>query len=166
MLQLVITRKCNHEDKCAITIEETRGFHYFKHGGATRLGMKRISDDQQFSLETDIISSREDIPAQNINIGQYVSALYDDNWYIGIVQHIDKTNKDVFLQLMHPKGPSHYFYWPENEDVCWVPFQHILCGVTQPTLANSLGQYQLCARSTKIINNALLSHSKKKFVNV
>ena len=164
MLQLVITRKCNHEDKCAITIEETRGFHYFKHGGATRLGMKRISDDQQFLLETDIISSREDIPAQNINIGQYVSALYDDNWYIGIAQHINKTNKDIFLQLMHPKGPSHYFYWPENEDVCWVSFQHILCGVTQPTLADSLGQYQLCARSTKIINNALLSHSKKKFV--
>ena len=72
--------------------------------------MKRISDDKQFSLETDIISSREDILTQNTNIGQYVSVLYDDNWYIGIVQHIGKTNKDVFLQLMHPKGSSHYFY--------------------------------------------------------
>ena len=67
---------------------------------------------------------------------------------------------------MHPKGPSYHFYWLENEDVCWVSFQHILCAVTQPTLANSLGQYQLCAQSTKIINNALLSRSKKKFVNV
>ena len=98
MFQLVMTRKCNHEDKSAITIKGTRAFHYFKPVGATRLGMKRISDDKQFSLETDIISSREDIPSQNTNIGQYVSALYDDNWYLGIVQHIDKTNKDVFLQ--------------------------------------------------------------------
>ena len=81
-------------------------------------------------------------------------------------QHVDKTNKDVFLQLMHSKGPSHYFYRPENENVCWVPFQHILCAVTQPTLGNFLGQYQLCVQSTKRINNALLSHSKKKFVNV
>ena len=47
--------------------------------GATRLGMKRISDDKQFSLEADIILSREDIPAQNTNIGQCVSALYDNN---------------------------------------------------------------------------------------
>ena len=145
MLQLVITRKCNHEDKCAITTKGTRALHYFKPDDATKLGMKRISDDKQFSSETDIISSLEDIPAQNMNIGQYVSALYDDNWYIGIVPHVDKTNKDVFQQLMHPKGPSHYFHWPENEDVCWVPFQHILCVSTQPTLANSLGQYQLCA---------------------
>ena len=91
MLQLVIIRKCNHEDKSAITVEGTRAFYYFKPAGATRLGMKRISDDKQFSLETDIISSREDIPTQNTNIGQYVSVLYDDNWYIGIVQHIDKT---------------------------------------------------------------------------
>ena len=63
----------------AITIKGTRAFHYFKPVGVTRLGMKRISDDKQFSLETDIISSREDIPAQNTNIGQYVSALCDDN---------------------------------------------------------------------------------------
>ena len=126
MLQLVITRKCNHEDKSAIAIKGTPAFHYFKPVDATRLGMKCISDDKQFSLETDIISSREDVPAQNTNIGQYVSAIYDDNWYIGIVQHIDKTNKDVFLQLMHPKEPSHYFYWPKNEDVCWNHFS-IFC---------------------------------------
>ena len=44
--------------------------------GATRLGMKHISDDKQFSLEADIISLREDIPAQNTNIGQYVSASF------------------------------------------------------------------------------------------
>ena len=104
-----------------------------------------ICDDKQFLLETDIISSREDIPAQNTNIGQYVSALYDDNWYIGIVQHVDKTNEDVFRQLIYPKGPSHYFYWLESGDVCWVPFQHILCAVTQSTFANSLGQNQSCA---------------------
>ena len=106
--------KLEERFKKAVAIKGTHAFHYFKPVGATRLGMKLISDDKQFSLETDIISSREDISAQNTNIGQYASALYD-NWYIGIVQHIDKTNKDVFLQLMHPKGPSHYFYWPENK---------------------------------------------------
>ena len=38
--------------------------------------MKRISDDKQFSVEADIILSRKDIPAQNTNIGKYVSPLY------------------------------------------------------------------------------------------
>ena len=67
---------------------------------------------------------------------------------------------------MYLKGSSHYFYWSESEDVCWVSFQHILFAVTQPTLANSLGEYRLCAQSTKRINNALLSRSRKKFVYV
>ena len=71
--------------------------------------MKSISDNNHFSLKADIIPSLEEIPRQNINIGQYVSVLYDDNWYIGIVQHVDKTNEEVFLQFMHPKGPLHYF---------------------------------------------------------
>ena len=53
MLQLVITRKCNHIDKSAITTKGTRAFHYFKPVGATRLDMKRISDDKQFSLRTE-----------------------------------------------------------------------------------------------------------------
>ena len=100
------------------------------------------SDVKQFALEAGIILSQENIHAQNTNIGQYVSALYDDNWYIGIVHHVGTTNEDVFLQSMHPKKPSHYFYWPESEDICWVSLQHILCAVTQLTLANSLGQYK------------------------
>ena len=70
--------------------------------------MKSISDNNHFSLKADIIPSLEEIPKQNINIGQYVSVLYDDNWYIGIVQHVDKTNEEVFPQFMHPKGPLHY----------------------------------------------------------
>ena len=45
--------------------------------------MKCIRDDKQFSLKADTISPQEDIPAQNTNIEQYVSALYDDNWYTG-----------------------------------------------------------------------------------
>ena len=81
-----------------------------------------ISDDKIFSLEADIVRSREDIPAQNTNIGQHVSASYNDNCYIGIVQHVVKINEDVFLQFMHSKEPSHYFYWLESEGVCWVPF--------------------------------------------
>ena len=55
---------------------------------------------------------------------------------------------------MHPKRLSHYFYWPDSKDLCWVSFEHILCAVTQPLLANSLEQYQLCAQSAKRINNA------------
>ena len=42
----------------AVTIKEIRAFDYhIKYIGATRLGVKRISDDKQFSLKADIISS-------------------------------------------------------------------------------------------------------------
>ena len=27
---------------------------------------------------------------------------------------------------MHPKKTSDFFGWPEREDICWVPFEHIL----------------------------------------
>ena len=71
--------KSNHKNKPATSIKGTRAFHYIKLIGATRLGMKCIRDDKQFSLKADTISPQEDIPAQNTNIEQYVSSLYDDN---------------------------------------------------------------------------------------
>ena len=35
--------------------------------------------------------------------------------------------------FMCPPGPSHTFYWPNKDDICWVPFQQISCKVAAPT---------------------------------
>ena len=41
---------------------------------------------------------------------------------------------------MHPKKPSDLFGCPEREDICWVPFEHIL-GILGP-----LNSSQLCIK--------------------
>ena len=39
---------------------------------------------------------------------------------------------------MHSKGPSHFFKWPQREDMCWVPFEHIL-GIVGPPNSSQCG---------------------------
>jgi len=47
--------KLKERFETARTIKGTRTFHYFKPLSATRMGMKRISDDSQFALEVNVL---------------------------------------------------------------------------------------------------------------
>ena len=44
-------------------------------------------------------------------------------WYVAKVMEVD------VVTIMHPKAPSHNFYWPSTSDQLWVPFDHIVCKI-------------------------------------
>jgi len=143
----------------ARTIKGTRTFHYFKLLSATRMGMKRISDNSQFALEVDILQSDDSTLMHNVSVGHYICAAYDKNWYTGIIKQIALENNDFLMALMHPHGPSHSFRWPEKQDLCWVPFQHRVCAISAASLVNTRGQYELSTQSKDQIENAWLSNN-------
>lgn len=126
--------------KLASTIKGTRGFHFFEPIGQMKIGMKRVSSDPTFSL------------LHNFNVSK---ALYDQKWYIGVILEVDVENGDVQVNFMHPNGPSRSFQWPKNQDICWVPNQHILCTIDCPSLATTRGQYHLSGCSLQKINTQL-----------
>ena len=44
---------------------------------------------------------------------------------------------------MHPKRPAKAFFWPDREDSCWVPVDHILAVVQAPHVNRSGRSYTL-----------------------
>ena len=44
---------------------------------------------------------------------------------------------------MQPNGPSHSYFWPDRQDICWIPKQNILCTIDVLTIVNARGEYHL-----------------------
>ena len=122
--------------------------------------MKRISQDNEFSLQVNLEDENRFSLIQNAHENQFLVAAYDNKWYVGILQEIDQSSSDFLVDFMHPHGPSHSFHWPEKRDICWIPCQHILCLVDAPMLINSRGFYQLSLKSAKNVNDAWLHFCK------
>jgi hypothetical protein len=58
--------------------------------------------------------------------GRYV-AVYDNDWYIRcIIAHNDEEC-DILVKFMERKGQDILtFSWPQREDICHIPFVHIM----------------------------------------
>lgn len=69
----------------------------------------------------------------DIEQGDYVACFYDRKWWIGSVRSKSEEHNDCEIVFMHPHGPASSFKWPQREDVCWVPQEHILCKIQVPT---------------------------------
>ena len=70
--------------------------------------------------------------------GRYITCLCDDKWYIGIIMDRCDESNDVKVKFMRRDGLR--WSWYEQDNQCWVPFQHILCSVTAPQLQSRGGQ--------------------------
>lgn len=141
----------------ATAIKGTRGFHYFEPLSSSSIGMKRVSSDSEFAIVVALQCTPTVSLLPNVAEGKFLSIVYDHKWYIGVVQELDRTNDDLLVNFMHPNGPSRSFYWPQQEDLCWVPFQHVLCVIDVPSLATTRGQYHLSTQCKKKINKKWLA---------
>lgn len=43
-----------------------------------------------------------------------------------------KVDKVIEARFLHSHGPAKSFYWPREEDKCWVPRHHVLYTVPVP----------------------------------
>ena len=148
----------------AATVKGTRAFHHFRPLSSTKLGAKRVSQDEHYALEVELnedSENQEHVLQSEIIQNQFVCAVYDKKWYIGMVIELDKLNNDALVNFMHRKGPSLFFHWPQNKDCCWTPFQHILCTVDVPSLVNSRGQYELSKESKVKVDRGWEKYHKR-----
>ena len=49
-------------------------------------------------------------------IGQYIAAVYDDQWWLGTILEVDNKHDDFKVRFLRPAGPSPTYRWPEFED--------------------------------------------------
>ena len=69
----------------------------------------------------------------SVSIGEYVSAVYDEQPYIGRVQDVD--GDEVHVDFMEPhvkENTQQNFQWPSRGDDVWVRKRDVLCVICLP----------------------------------
>ena len=115
----------------ARTLPGTRSFHYFQPISSNIIGAKRVSDDEEFSLEFNLTGTVSDDSAHDAKPSNFVICRYDDNYWIGIL-----------VNFMHPHCPAFSFHWPSRKDICWIPNVNI-DAIIQPLSTITGRQYNL-----------------------
>ena len=86
-------------------------------------------------------------------IGQYIAAVYDDQWWLGTILEVDNEHDEYKVRFLHPAGPSPTYRWPEFEDECFIVRDHILLTISPLTASSSRRQYTLPGKTETRINN-------------
>ena len=73
-------------------------------------------------------------------VGQYVAAIYDNEWYIGIVKERSDEHGDVTINFMSRNVNTNIVAWPSRKDECTVPLQNVLCMISAPVVCGSTGR--------------------------
>jgi hypothetical protein len=85
------------------------------------------NDGQEHTNEPDDNQVEEIV---RFDVGDFVCAVYQNQWYIGEVINIDQTDKDAEICFLEKK--KQFWQWPSREDKVWVNFHDIVCQVIKP----------------------------------
>ena len=135
----------------ASTIPGTHTFHQFVPLSDHKIATKRCSEDGEIALVHSFSNTK--IAEIKVFHFDFVCCLYEQQWWIGMVQDINKEEADVAVKFMHPNGPSPSFKWPNKDDICWVPNIHIICKIDAP-LTETGRTYHLSEDNVKKITEA------------
>ena len=90
-------------------------------------------------------------------VGQYVAAIYDNEWYVGMVTERSEEHGDVTINFMTRNINTSIIAWPSRKDECAVPLQNVLCLISTPAVSGSTGrQYKLSQDNLSLIMQKLM----------
>lgn len=133
------------------TVAGTRSHHRFVPvNNLGTVNMYRLSSDSfcttvsvtTAGAPTDIDHLAIDInPIEPVTLGQYVAAVYDNQWYIGIVTEQSEEHGDVTINFMSRNSDTNILTWPSRKDECAVPPPNVLCVIKAPISTGSSGRH-------------------------
>lgn len=135
--EVEIERKIQEERfKCAHTVAGTRDNHHFVPIDENKIRVSKVSNDTTAfvaSIRQHTKISSQSTKFANLQPGQYIACIYDNEWWIGNICEVSFEHHDVLVKFMRPHGPSQSFYWPKQKDFCWVPEVHIITTIPAST---------------------------------
>ena len=66
---------------------------------------------------------------QSYEVRTFVTCVVADKVRVGLVVEVSTEFGDYHVNMLHPSGLVATYFWPPEEDKCWVPTQNILCRV-------------------------------------
>ena len=122
----------NRRFNAGSTVPGTQSFHHFKPVNTSTVSYKRISSDTNAS-GSHCFGGVQQIEVSNLRIGSYVGAMYDSDWYVGLIEDINQDDCECMINFMHPKRPSGHVKWPSKADRCLTPLSGILTVIDVPS---------------------------------
>ena len=81
-----------------------------------------------------------------------MAAIYDNQWYIGMVTERADEHGDVIISFMSRNSSTNIISWPSRKDECAVPLQNVLCLLSAPVVTGSTGrQYKLSQDNLSLV---------------
>lgn len=134
-------------------LKEQGVFHFFQPASREVIAAKRLSSETEVCLKQNIFHNT--LPTIEPTIHSFVACVYENKWWLGMVQCFNEVEGDYDIKFMHLHGPSETCLWPQKEDQCPVPAAHLLCIVNPPETTSQLGcSYKIDSVSRKEINKA------------
>ena len=102
------------------------------------MGLK--SDDSvQMDNEREIAATEIDESCfDELEPGKFVAAMYEDTWYIGKVEEIDRDDRDCLINFMRPAKAM--FKWPNFTDKVWIREKDLICKINEPQKIGKSGR--------------------------
>ena len=142
----VASHKASTEERMSDikTVNGSRSHHQFVPANENALKMYRLSTDELGSCMAISANAKPQVPVDQFTKGKYVCVVYDDNWYIALIEDVFPEDEDVHVRFMNRAQPSNTLSWPRRDIECDVPFAHVLCCVPVPQIMQRSGrQYKL-----------------------
>jgi hypothetical protein len=120
------------------------------------MATKRVSEDESYALEYNLVLGKKNtIKFQSDpKVSDFVVCSYDEKYWIGLIDLVDKEHEDVRVKFMHPSYPARSFSWPKKDDVCFVPIVNVACIIGAPVTGTGR-QYTLDDKDIDTIEQAL-----------
>ena len=71
------------------------------------------------------------VDGRRVSMDTYVAVMYENNWYIGVVEAENVEKEEVFVNFMESKG-GNKFAWPKHADKLSVPIVDIIGVLSKP----------------------------------
>ena len=93
-----------------------------------------------FNVDNHIIDTNR-MDLNDITLGSYYACKYDNDLHFCIANYVSMEYSDINVKFMHPKATAKNFFWPDHEDVCWIPLNHMICRVKPPSSGSTARYY-------------------------
>ena len=125
----------NKRFESGCTVPGTLSYHQFYPSSSNTIEYKRLSSDvfTAGSYTWGQITDGITVNLTDLDIGSYVAAIYDLDWYVGLIEDINVEQKECNVNFMHPKQPTGALNWPRTPDKCLVPLNNIISIISVPS---------------------------------
>ena len=100
------------------TIPGTRSYHFFKPVSSNVVAFKHTVEDDAFAGSFNITGETDfdGMNTETVRLNEYVACRYNEKWWIGVVEEVDRVEQGVKINFLHPSGPARSFRWPRKPD--------------------------------------------------